>query len=259
METRDWRALCALMEAAEREAAELMLHARGVLAETKSGRRDLVTDYDRRVQQLLTERLREAAPEARFFCEETEKHGRADEGLVFIIDPIDGTMNFVYGFHHSCLSVACAEDGVVRAGAVYNPYLDEMFTAVRGQGAFLNGRTIHVAEGPLSENVVCFGTSPYNPAVTEQTFTLARRLFDAGLDLRREGSAALDLCTVAAGRAGLFFELSLSLWDYAAGALLVQEAGGLCLSPDGSALPSGGGKSGVVAGSPACVEAFWKL
>ena len=259
MDTAYWMALCRVIEKAEREGAELMLHARKVLAETKSGRRDVVTEYDRRVQELLMKRLREAAPEAGFFCEETEEHSRADRGLVFIIDPIDGTMNFVRGFHHSCLSVACALDGEVMAGAIYNPYLDEMFTAVRGQGAFLNGRPIHVAEGELAENVVCFGTAPYNPACTEQTFALARRLYDMSLDVRREGSAALDLCSVAAGRAGLYFELSLSLWDYAAGMLLVREAGGVCRTPDGGEPPLSGEKSGIVAGSPACMEAFRRL
>ena len=259
MDTAYWQEICRAAEAAEREGAELMLHARSILAEAKTGRRDVVTAYDRRVQELLMSRLHEAVPEGSFFCEETAERGRPDEGLVFIIDPIDGTMNFVHGFHRSCLSVACALDGTVFAGAVYNPYLDEMFTAVRGQGAFLNGRPIHVAGGSLAENVVCFGTAPYDPAYTEQTFTLARRLFEAGLDVRREGSAALDLCSVAAGRAGLYFELSVSLWDYAAGALLVQEAGGLCQRPDGTALPVSGEKTGIVAASPACLEAFRNL
>jgi len=251
--------ICRAAAAAEREAASLMLHARGILAETKSGRRDVVTEYDRRVQETLTVRLREAAPEARFFCEETENHGRPDEGRVFIVDPIDGTMNFVHGFHRSSLSVAFAEDGEVWAGAIYNPYLDELFTAVRGQGAFLNGRPIRVAEEGLADSIVCIGTAPYVPAYNEETFRMARRLFEASLDIRREGSAALDLCSVAAGRAGLFFEMSVCLWDYAAGALLVREAGGLCLRPDGTALPVNGEKTGIVAASPACMREFGRL
>ena len=249
----------AQIEAAEREAAELMLHARRILAETKSGRRDVVTDYDRRVQALLTERLAAAVPGAKFFCEETPERDRLDSEHLFIIDPIDGTMNFVHGFHHSCISVAYAKRGEVQAGAVYNPYVDELFTAVRGKGACLNGSPIHVTDAGLSESVVCYGTSPYDAALAPRTFRLAQRVFEASLDLRREGSAALDLCTVAAGRAGLYFELQTSLWDYAAGALIVREAGGVCCRTDGTAFLPDGGRTDIAAGSPAAVKAFLEL
>lgn len=247
------------MEAAERQAAELMLRAHGILAETKSGRRDVVTEYDRRVQALLMELLSKAVPGAHFFCEEMPERDRLDSGQLFIIDPIDGTMNFVHGFHHSCISVAYAERGTVLIGAVYNPYVDEMFTAVKGQGAYLNGSAIHVTDAGLAGSVVCFGTSPYDAALADRTFAMARRVFDLSLDLRREGSAALDLCTVAAGRAGLYFELQTSLWDYAAGALIVREAGGQCCRTDGSVFPADGGKTDIVAGSPAAVADFLRM
>ena len=145
-----YRSVLALIERVEREAAELIMHAHGILAEMKSGKRDVVTEYDRRVQELLIQRLREELPDAHFFCEELNERDRLDTEQLFIIDPIDGTMNFVRGFHHSCISVAYAERGVVRVGAVYNPYVDEMFTAVTGQGSRLNGRPIHVSDaGPL--------------------------------------------------------------------------------------------------------------
>ena len=247
------------IEAAEREAAELMLHARGILAETKSGRRDVVTEYDRRVQELLMTRLREAVPGARFFCEEMDDRDRLDAPQLFIIDPIDGTMNFVHGFHHSCISVAYAESGTVTAAAVYNPYVDELFTAVRGAGAYLNGSPIRVTEAGLGASVVCYGTSPYDASLADRTFRLARRVYDASLDLRREGSAALDLCTVAAGRAGLYFEMKVSLWDYAAGDLIVREAGGVCCQTDGSPFPADGGRTGIAAGSPKAMAEFLEL
>lgn len=247
------------VEQAEREAAELMLHARRVLAECKSGRRDVVTEYDKQVQELLTRRLREAVPGARFYCEELDERDDLKAERLFIIDPIDGTMNFVRGFHHSCLSVAYAERGELCAGAVYNPYADEMFTAVRGGGARLNGRPIAVSGESLAESVVCFGTAPYNPELAEAGFALARRAFDASLDVRREGSAALDLCSVAAGRAGVYFELRVSLWDYAAGMLIVREAGGSCCRLDGRALPFTGERSSIAAGSPEALEAFLRL
>ena len=247
------------IEAAEREASGLMLRARDILAETKSGRRDVVTEYDRRVQALLMQRLAEAVPGAHFFCEEMAERDRLDAARLFIIDPIDGTMNFVHGFHHSCISVAYAERGTVLVAAVYNPYVDELFTAVKGQGARLNGRAIRVTGVPLAGSVVCFGTSPYDAALAGRTFALAQRVFDASLDLRREGSAALDLCSVAAGRAGLYFELQTSLWDYAAGALIVTEAGGVCSRTDGSPFRADGGKTDIAAGSPAAMADFLRL
>ena len=251
--------ICSLIRSAERRAAALILEAHDILAEMKSGRRDVVTAYDRRVQTLLTEELRAALPAARFFCEEMDERERLDAEALFIIDPIDGTMNFVRGFHHSCISVAYAERGRVLAGAVYNPYLDEMFHAVRGGGAFLNGRPIRVSDETLADSVVCFGSAPYRPDLSEQSFALARLLFDNSLDVRREGAAALDLCSVAAGRAGLYFELDLSLWDYAAGALLVGEAGGVCLTAEGGALPFAPGKCSIVAASPAAMAEYRRL
>ncbi len=251
--------ILAAMEQAERHAAKLILQAHGVLAETKTGKRDVVTDYDRRVQELLIGHLRDVVPDAHFFCEEMEERDRLDAEHLFIIDPIDGTMNFVHGFHHSCISIAYAEHGTVCAGAVYNPYVDEMFTAIRGSGAQLNGRPITVTAASLSESVVCFGSAPYNPELSDRTFSLARAAFDVSLDVRREGSAALDLCTVAAGRAGLYFELRVSLWDYAAGALIVEEAGGRCCTMEGSTLPTDGSRTTIVAGSPPALEGFFRL
>ena len=251
--------ICNAIEKAEREAEELILHAHGILAETKSGKRDVVTEYDRRVQALLVQRLSEAVPGARFFCEELDEHDRLDAEQLFIIDPIDGTMNFVHGFHHSCISVAYAERGEVLAGVIYNPYTDELFAAVKGGGAYLNGRPIHVTDEGLAGSVVCYGTAPYNPELTDKTFETAKKLYAASLDLRREGSAALDLCTVAAGRAGLYFELKVSLWDYAAGDLIVREAGGVCCRIDGSPFPTDGSRTGIAAGSPKAMAEFLAL
>ena len=149
--------------------------------------------------------------------------------------------------------------GTVMAAAVYDPYTDELFTALRGGGAYLNGRALHVEDAPLSETVFCLGTSPYDASLTDETFRLARLAYDASLDLRRFASAELDMCAVAAGRAGLFFELSLSLWDYAAGALIVTEAGGVCTAVDGAPLSFGSGKSSVAAGSPHAHADFMAL
>lgn len=245
--------------AAQREAAELMMQAHGILAECKSGHRDVVTQYDRRIQELLMQRLSRDVPGAHFFCEENGQQDPTDAEHLFIIDPIDGTMNFARGFNHSCISVAYMSAGELRAAAVYNPYVDEMFTAVKGEGAYLNGRRLHVSDAPLSDSVVCYGTSPYSTELADETFRLARIAFNAGLDLRREGSAELDLCSVAAGRAGLYFEMQVSLWDYAAGALLVREAGGVCQDIRGAELPFDGSKPTILAGGSHAVMDFLKL
>lgn len=143
-----------------------------------------MTEYDKRVQEYLMQVLSESVPEARFFCEEQKEHDDLHARHLFIIDPIDGTMNFARGFNHSCISVAYMSAGELRAAAVYNPYVDEMFTAVKGEGAYLNGRRLHVSDAPLSDSVVCYGTSPYSTELADETFRLARIAFNAGLDLR---------------------------------------------------------------------------
>ncbi len=253
------REILALLGAAEREAGALILQAHDILAERKSGRRDVVTAYDKRVQALLIERISAAVPGARFFCEENDRHDDLHAERVFIIDPIDGTMNFVRGFHHSCISAACMHSGELCAAAIFNPYADELFTALRGEGAWLNGRPIRVADEALRETLVCCGTAPYHAELADRSFALMKKAFLAGLDIRREGAAALDLCTVAAGRAGVFFELGLSLWDYAAGMLIVEEAGGVCLTVDGAPMPLDPSMPSVVAGGRRAVEDFLRL
>ena len=253
------REILEAMCAAEREAGRLLLHAQGVLAESKTGHRDVVTEYDRRVQELLIRRFTELEPDSRFFCEENDRHDDLHAAKVFIIDPIDGTMNFVRGFNHSCISAAFMRGGAVCAAAVYNPYVDELFSAIRGEGAWLNGRPVRVSDAPLSESVVCVGTSPYDVSLADRSFALAKAAFLTGLDIRRQGSAELDLCSVAAGRAGVYFELGLSLWDYAAGMLIVEEAGGVCRTVTGEALPLTAEKSSMVAGGKQALKDFLAL
>ena len=245
-----------LICAAECEAGELILHAHHIIAEQKTDIRNVVTEYDRRVQEYMIRALSAALPEAHFFCEEMSHPDSLGVEHVFIIDPIDGTMNFVHGFGHSCISTAYMHEGMIEVGVIFNPYRDELFSAIRGQGAFLNGRPIHAPDLPLKECVTCFGSSPYYEDLTEKTFYLIRRAFEESLDIRREGAAALDLCSVAAGRAGLFFELELSLWDYAAGALIAAEAGAVCCTVNGDPLPLDGQKSSVLAGTPLAVQKF---
>ena len=204
--------------------------------DAKSGRADLVTQYDKQVQERLRTGLLEIMPDAHFVGEEGSTQQFAPTGTFFIVDPIDGTTNFIKDYHYSSISVALVVDDAAEIGVVYNPYTDEMFCARRGQGAFCNGKRLHVSEEPLENGIVLFGTAPYHDELKEKTFQLAYAYFRKALDIRRSGSAALDLCMIAAGRAELFFELILSPWDFAAGALIVTEAGGLASDCDGRPL-----------------------
>jgi myo-inositol-1(or 4)-monophosphatase len=217
---------------------------------TKTGFRDLVTEYDTKIQQYAVSALTDAFPGAHFICEEGDPANPSAEGLTFIIDPIDGTANFTHHYGHSCTSIACTKNGKPVAGVIYDPFKDELFTALRGGGAHLNGRTIHVFEGGLAESLVVFGTAPYNLGLMDNTLGAVRSIFGRCQDIRRTGSAALDLCYTAAGRVGLYFEFELSVWDYAAGALIVEEAGGMCRTIDGGELSyDGSRKSSIIAGS----------
>ncbi len=211
-----------------REAGEIALSARDIEGHThrKTSAADLVTDYDMAVEAFLKRKLGELLPQALFYGEEEAANGDPTHGWAFIVDPIDGTANFVRGFHHSAVSVALLEDSTVRYGVVLDPFKDELFTAEQGKGAFLNGKPITVSGRPLEEGVFGMGTSSYRRECLGPTMALTEQLMRRSCDFRRIGTASLDLCYVACGRTELFFEYSLCPWDYAAGALLVTEAGG---------------------------------
>ena len=224
-------AICELVRACGRYVAEA--DRTQLQVDTKHGRANFVTAYDKAVQARLEAGLREILPEAAFIGEEGSAAKFSATGKFFIVDPIDGTMNFIKDYHLSAISVALVVDGRAELGVVYNPYTDELFTARRGHGAQCNGRPLRVSSAPLAEGIVLFGTAPYNPELCERSFKLAYACCRTALDVRRSGSAALDLCAVAAGRAELFFELFLSPWDYAAGGLIVAEAGGAVSTVEG--------------------------
>ncbi len=191
-----------------------------------SGDRNYVTEYDIRVQNHLHEALTRICPEAAFCGEENGEQG--DGELAWIVDPIDGTSNFIHGTGMSAVSVALARpaENEPLLAVIYCPYTDEMFTALRGGGAFLNGRRIHVSTHDYAHALIAFGTTPYERSRAEATFALLAAVYRDSLDIRRSGSAALDLAYVAAGRLDGFFEMTLQPWDFAAGALLITEAGG---------------------------------
>lgn len=211
------------------EVSRIMLEAENneIGTHAKGGHANFVTEYDSRVQKELFDRLAKILPEAKFMGEEDDASSSfADKGYLFIVDPIDGTTNFIRQNHTSCISVGLLKDGESVLGVVYNPYKKELFYAEKGKGAFCNSAAIHVSEEPLSNSILLFGTAPYYEELAKSSFDIAYHYFRKCLDLRRSGSAAIDLCDIACGRAELFFELRLSPWDYAAGSLIIQEAGG---------------------------------
>lgn len=233
-------------------AGEKMLRFKDPEIYIKEGHANFVTQADIEVQEFLIGRLKRLCPQAAFYAEEKDDNVLTD-APTFIIDPIDGTTNFMRGRDWSSISVALAENGETVAGAVYNPYQKEMFWAEKGKGAYLNDRPIHVSAVPFERALVSMGTSPYQAELARRSMSAcAEFLLKAG-DLRRLGSAALDLCDVARGNSEVFFELVLSPWDYAAGMLIVTEAGGRVGSPENGKLGLAR-KMGVLAANPLCYD-----
>lgn len=236
------------IEGIARRAARIMLDAANSPVHQKEGHYNFVTDADVQVQNMLIAELDALLPEAEFFAEEKDNQ-RLTNADTFVIDPIDGTLNFMRGRCCSAISIALLRGGATVLGLVYDPYLDDMFTAIKGEGAWLNGRSISVSGLPLERAMVAMGTSPYYAELSRLTMDIAHDFLTQAGDLRRIGSAALDLCHVACGRCDVFYELKLSPWDYAAGALIVTEAGGRF------ALPGGNAAGERAFGTPGCVLA----
>ena len=217
---------------------------------------DFVSDVDEQAEQGIIEQLRRAYPEHAMLGEESGRTGPEDAEYVWVIDPLDGTTNFLRGIPHYGVSIACLRKDRLEHAVVVNPVLREEFTASRGCGAQLNGRRIRVSKRPGLEGALLGTGIPFKghqdqhlPAYTQSLATLAGRC--AGI--RRAGAASLDLAYVAAGRLDAFWEIGLSAWDMAAGALLVREAGGLVADLDGSEnfLRSGA----IACGNPKCFKA----
>ena len=237
-----------------REAGSIMLGVSGVDAKgeicEKSGDANYVTVFDVKVQRHLINEIKTIFPDAVFMAEEKENDPEVLQSEnCFIIDPIDGTTNFIRNYKQSSISVAMVSRGKVVLGIVYNPYLDELFYAVSGGGAFMNGERIRVSDKSLSESIIGFGPSPYyKKELGKRTFDSVYGIFMRCADVRRTGSAAIDLANIALGRIDGFFELRLSPWDIAAGYILVKEAGGCITNREGEDLDFSAPTT-VVAGS----------
>lgn len=193
---------------------------------SKSGVHNLVTEYDVRCEKLIIDKLRAAFPGSGFLGEEGGGSNE-DARLVWVIDPLDGTVNFAHGIPIFCVSIAAVVDGTITAGVIAAPMVREVFTAAIGHGAYCNGSPLRVSDTTSVRESILVTGFPYNvhlnPNHCIQQFT---SLVQRGIPIRRLGSAALDLAYVAAGRFDGFWEVALHPWDMAAGVLLVKEAGG---------------------------------
>ena len=214
----------ALAEKAARASGEMLEH-HGAFKVRRKSENDFVTEMDYKSEALIREMLLTACPEDQFFGEESG--GPASAPGRWIVDPIDGTSNFMRGQRLYTISIAYEHDGALQIGCVYCPGTDELFLAVRGQGATLNGQPIHVSDtASLRDAIVHMGFGVRNPAHRERTLSVFPALLPRVSDVRRTGSAAYDLCCVAAGRADAYLELGINLYDYGAGYVILTEAGG---------------------------------
>jgi myo-inositol-1(or 4)-monophosphatase len=201
------------------------------------GRADFVTQVDVAVQEYLRRALKKIAPEVILIAEEQERVYIEEGKAYWILDPIDGTQNFIRHVGLSAVSLAYYAEGALQFGVIFNPFTKETFSAIRGKGAFLNGQPMQVTDtATLADSLMAIGTSPYDRQLIPQNWALFQKIHSCCLDVRRSGSAALDLAYVAAGRYDGYFERNLKPWDMAAGILLVQEAGGHVTDYTGKAI-----------------------
>ncbi len=197
-----------------------------VATRDKEGMHNLVTVYDERVEDFLHDRLSALIPGSAFLGEESGHRGTSAE-FTWVVDPLDGTVNFAHGIPIFCVSVGAVVNGNLALGVIYNPMLDEMFYAWKGAGAFLNGEPLRVSSTPVVRESILVTGFPYNVADNpDQCIDQFATIVKLGLPIRRLGSAALDLAYTAAGRFDGFWEVRLHPWDMAAGVVLVREAGG---------------------------------
>ena len=214
-------------EAAAREAGEKLKKKLGKIREIEfKGKNNLVTEVDKLSERTIIDRIKRSFPSHDIFAEESGRHSKNSDH-VWIIDPLDGTTNYAHAYPFFSVSIALEVGGVVEAGLVYDPVKDELFTAERGNGALLNGEGIRVSDSQnLGHSHLATGFVHENNKMVEDNLKHFANFIRRARAVRRDGSAALDLCYVACARFDGFWELGLNPWDTAAGVLIVEEAGG---------------------------------
>ena len=222
---------------AARRAGALINRAaldRGALRVQAKRQNDFVTQVDRGAEAAIIEIVHRAYPDHAILAEESGRSARERAEYLWIVDPLDGTTNFIHGFPQYCVSIGVQHRGVAAHAVVYDPGRNELFTASRGRGAFLDDRRIRVSRCvQLRAALVGTGFPFKETSRIELYLRQLEALMQGSAGVRRAGAAALDLAYVACGRLDGFWELGLSAWDMAAGALLIQEAGGLVATPSG--------------------------
>ncbi len=223
------------------------------LTVTAKQRNDFVTEADEQAEQAIIETVRKVYPDHAFLAEESGASGSSD--TCWIIDPLDGTTNFIHGVPHFAVSIAVQVAGRLEHGVIYDPMRQELFTASRGNGAFLDDRRIRVSScRHLRDGLIATGLPYRDFSHIDAYFGMLRQIMLESTGIRRAGSAALDLAWVACGRHDAFWELGLQPWDIAAGMLLVQEAGGVTGNLHGR--PQCLDEGNIVAGNPAMFAAL---
>ncbi|MFO7951621.1 MAG: inositol monophosphatase family protein [Bacillota bacterium] len=227
-----------IAQEAAREAGKTVLNWQKNISISEKAANNLVTEADLAAQEIITGIIQEHFPEHSIIAEEGDLRAKSNASNLWIIDPLDGTNNFAHTIPHFCISIAYASKGQVMAGIVYDPLRNEVFSAIRGQGTFLNEAPIRVSETrSLSEAIVATGFYYERCEIMRKTLNSIEQLFEANVHgIRRYGSAALDLCWVACGRFDAYFEYKISTWDFAAGMLILEEAGGKCSDHRGEVL-----------------------
>lgn len=222
-------ALVDLAVSTARDAGRLLLdfaERRHLDVETKTSATDPVSEADRAAERLITDRILAACPDDGILGEEDEANRSGTSGRVWVVDPLDGTVNYLYRIPAWCVSICCRDEDGALTGVVHDPNRGEVFSAVRGGGAWNGSTELHVsAASALEEALVATGFS-YGSERRAVQGRWAAHLLTRARDLRRVGAAALDLAWTAAGRFDGFYEVGLQPWDYAAGMLIVDEAGG---------------------------------
>ncbi|XLM20177.1 inositol monophosphatase [Chromobacterium piscinae] len=224
----------------------------------KKKHNDFVTEVDRAAEEAIINVILEAYPKHAILAEESGAKGVGSSEYEWIIDPIDGTTNFLHGHQQYGISIALAHKGQIQQAVVYDPSRNDLFTASRGVGAFLNDRRIRVSKRfMMNECVISTGFPVADQSYLDQYLGMLKDVIAKTAGVRREGAASLDLCNVACGRVEGFFELNLKPWDIAAGSLIVQEAGGIVTDFTGE---QGWLESGdIVAGSPKVLAQLLQL
>ena len=237
-------ALLNVMTAAATKAARGLVRDFGEIENlqvSKKGPADFVTTADKKAEEVLVAGLTKARPRFGFLLEEGGKIEGADTSNRWIIDPLDGTTNFLHGIPHFSISIALERDGEPVAGVIYEPITDQMFWAEKGQGAYLNGRRIRVsARRRLEESLFATGIPFAGKQDHDRFLSQLKAVMAVSAGVRRFGSAALDLAYVAAGRYEGFWEIGLQPWDIAAGIVLVREAGGFVTDIGGGGMMESG-------------------